>query len=79
MWAKEIWPPSLPDCKHLDYFVCGVSEFRVNAKPHNKTVYLIPKIMVVMEFLASDTVAKAYRRFRSSSEAVVAADGYFIE
>jgi hypothetical protein len=48
MWAKEIWPPSSPDCKPLDYFVCGVSEFRVNAKPHNKTVYLIPKIMVVM-------------------------------
>jgi hypothetical protein len=42
-------------------------------------VYLIPKIMVVMESLDMDTVAKAYRRFRSSSEAVVAADGYFIQ
>ncbi len=79
MWAKEIWPLSSPDCNLLDYFVCGVSEFRVNAKPHNKTVYLIPKIMVVMESLDRDTVAKAYRRFRSSSEAVVVADGYFIE
>jgi hypothetical protein len=29
--------------------------------------------------LDMDTVAKAYRRFRSSSEAFVAADGYFIE
>ncbi len=79
MWAKEIWPLSSPDCKLLDYIVCGVSEFRVNAKPHNKTVYLIPKIMEVMESLDRDTVAKTYRRFRSSSEAVVAADGYFIE
>jgi hypothetical protein len=79
MWEKEIWPPSSSDCKPLDYFVCGVSEFRVNAKPHNKTVYLIPKIMVVLESLDRDTVAKAYRRFRSSSEAVVAADGYLIE
>jgi hypothetical protein len=79
MWVKEIWPPSSPDCKPLEYFVCGVSEFRVNAKPHNKTVYLIPKIMVVMEFLDRDTVVKAYMRFRSSSEAVIAADGYFIE
>jgi hypothetical protein len=59
--------------------VCGVSEFRVNAKPHNITVYLIPRIMMVMESLDRDTVAKAYRRFRSSSEAVVAAEGYFIE
>jgi hypothetical protein len=79
VWAKEIWPPSSPDCKPLDYFVCGVPEFRVNAKPHNKTAYLIPKIMVVMESLDRDTVAKAYRRFRSSSEAVVTADGYFIK
>jgi hypothetical protein len=79
MWAKEIWPPSSPDCKSLDYFVCGVSEFRVNAKPHNKTAYLIPKIMVVMESLDRNTMAKAYRRFGSSSETFVAAEGYFIE
>jgi hypothetical protein len=59
MWVKEIWPPSSPDFKPLDYFVCGVSEFRVNAKPHNKTVSLIPKITVVMESLDRDTVAKA--------------------
>ncbi len=26
VWDKEFWPPSLPDCKPLDYFVCGVSE-----------------------------------------------------
>jgi hypothetical protein len=33
MWEKEIRPPSSPDCKPLDYFVCGVSEFRVNTNP----------------------------------------------
>ncbi len=32
MWEKEIWPPSSP----LDYFVCGVSEFRVNTNPQKK-------------------------------------------
>ena len=79
MWAKEIWPPSSPACKPLDYFVCGVSEFRVNTKPHNRTANLIPKIMELMESLDRDTVAKAFRRFKSSSEAVVADDGYFIE
>ncbi len=40
----------------------------VNAKPLDKTVYLIPKIMEMMESLDRDTVAKAFRRFRSSSE-----------
>ncbi len=76
---QKIWPPSSPDCKPLDYFVCGVSKFWVNAKPHNKTAYLISKIMEMMGFLDRDTVAKAIRRFRPSSEAVVAAEGHFIE
>jgi hypothetical protein len=35
--------------------------------------------MEVMESFDRDTVAKAFMRFRSSSEAAVAADGYFIE
>jgi hypothetical protein len=59
--------------------MCGVSEFEVNVKPHRKTAYLIPKIMEVMESLDRDTVVKTFRKFRSSSEAVIAADGYFIE
>jgi hypothetical protein len=79
VWKQKIWPTSSPDCKPLDYFVCGVSEFTVNAKPHNKTAYLIPKIMEVMGPLDRDTAAKAIRRFRPSSEDVVAADGYFTQ
>jgi hypothetical protein len=35
--------------------------------------------MEVMESLDRDTVAKAFRRFRSCTEAVAAADGHFIE
>ena len=57
----------------------GVSELYFNAKPHNKIEGLIQKMKAVTGSLDMDTVAKAYRRFRSSSEAFVAADGYFIE
>ncbi len=71
--------PACPTVDLCDFFVCGVSKLRVNAKPHNKPAYLIPKIMEVMKSLARDTVSKAFRRFRSSSEAVVAADGHFID
>ena len=35
--------------------------------------------MELMESLDRDTVAKAFRRFRSISEAVVAADVYLIK
>jgi hypothetical protein len=79
MWEKEVWPPSSPDCNPMDYFVWGVTELRVNKKPHNKTEDLIQKIKEVMGSLDRDTVAKACKRFRSRIEAVVAADGDFIE
>jgi hypothetical protein len=70
MWEKEIWPPSSPGCNPLDYLMCGISEYRVNVKP---------KIMEVMGSLDRDTMAKAFKRFRSSTEALVAAVGHFIE
>jgi hypothetical protein len=35
--------------------------------------------MEVMESLDRDTMVKAFKRFRSGTEAVVAADGHFIE
>jgi len=68
VWEKEVWHPSSPVCNPLDYFVCGISELRVNAKPHNKIVkiaYPISKIMEVMESLDRDTMAKAFKSFRS--------------
>ncbi len=33
---KEIWPPSFSDCHRLDCITFGVSELRVNLKPHKK-------------------------------------------
>jgi hypothetical protein len=63
----------------LDNFAWGVSELRVRAKPHNKTKDLILKIKGVMVSLARSIVANTCKRFRSQIEAVVAADGSFIE
>ncbi len=72
------WPPSSPGCNPLD-FMFGISEYQVNVKPHNITAYPISNIMEVMGSLDRDTMAKAFKRFRSSAEALVAADGHFIE
>jgi hypothetical protein len=59
--------------------VSGVTYLNVNAVPRNKTEDLNKKIKEVMGYLARDTVARAYRRFCSRIEAVIAADGDFIE
>jgi hypothetical protein len=72
---KEIWLPSFPDCNRLDCTTFGVSELRVNLKPHNKTENLPPKIKEVMESFNRNTVEKTCERFRSRSKAVFAADG----
>ena len=79
VWVEEIWLPSLPDCKHFDYFVCGVSELRVKAKFRNKSNDLIQKMKEVVGSLARDTLAKACMSFRSRIEALFTADGSFIE
>ncbi len=79
MWDKEVWPPISPDCNHLDNFVLGVSELLVKAKPHNKTEDLILKIKEAMGSLDRDTVVKAYKSYTSRVQAIVTADGYFIE
>ncbi len=79
MGDKEVWPPSSPDCNHLDNFVLGVSELMAKAKPHNKTEDMILKIKEVMGYLDRDTVAKAYKSYTVRIEAVATADGYFIE
>jgi hypothetical protein len=77
--VKEIWPPTFPDCNRLDCITFGVSELRVNSKPHNKTETLLPKIKEVMESFDRNTMEKTCKRFRSRSKAVFAADGIFTE
>jgi hypothetical protein len=79
VFEKKIWSPSSPDCNSLDCITLGVSEIRVNLKPHNKTENLFSKNKEVTESLDRNTMEKACKRFRSGSEAVVAADGSFTE
>ncbi len=60
VWEKEVWPPSSPSYSLFNYFLRGVSELLVNAKPHNKIEGLIQKLKVVMGSLDRGTMAKAY-------------------
>jgi hypothetical protein len=78
-WGKELWPPNSPDHNPLDYFVRGVSELHVNKNASQHFSLSDGEITEVIGTLDRDTVAKACKRFWSRIEAVVAADGYFIE
>ena len=51
----------------------------VKANPNNITEDLILKIKEAMGSLDRDTVVKAYKSYTSRVQAIVTADGYFIE
>ncbi len=36
VWEKEVCHPISPNSNSLDYFACGVTESKVNPKPHIK-------------------------------------------
>ncbi len=79
MWEKEVLPPSSLDCNPLNNFVWGVSELKVNAKLHNRIEDLFQKMKVLVGFLHRDTMAKAFKRFRSRIEAFITANNHFLE
>ena len=74
-----MWPPCSPDCNPLDYFVWGFLEKEVNRMPHNNAMSLKAEITRSMASLPRDTVVKACRQFRARLQAVVDANGDFIE
>jgi hypothetical protein len=74
--GKEIWP--LSSLTATIWITLGVTELRVNLKPHNKTEDLVQRIKKMMGSLDRDTVAKAAKRYRSRIEAIVIADGHFV-
>jgi hypothetical protein len=59
--------------------VWDITDRHVNKTPHNNSDSLILKIKEVMGSLDRETVARACRQFWSRIEAMVEADGDFIE
>ena len=77
-WAKNVWPPSLPDLNPLDFFVCGVAKRDNNRSPHNTKESLINSIMEVFANFPGEAVVNAYSKVRPRLEEVIAANGNFI-
>ena len=77
--TPNLWPPSSPDLNPLDYYVWGVVERDVNKHPHNTKDSLKASIVRVMQDIDEDHLKLACQRFRSRIEAVIDAEGGFIE
>ena len=74
-----MWPPSFPDLNPLDYYVWGVVEQETNKHPHNTLDSLKAAIARVMTHMDKAPLIRACKRFRQRIEAVIAAEGDFIE
>ena len=73
------WAPSSPDLNPLDYFVWSYVENITNMTSHNTKASLIAAIRRVFAELQPALVEKAYSQFRIRIEAVVEAEGGYIE
>ncbi|CAB3226072.1 unnamed protein product [Arctia plantaginis] len=77
--TPNLWPPSSPDLNPLDFYVWGVVERDTSKHPHNTLESLKATITRVMTQMNKDHLLRACRRFRQRIEAVIAAEGDFIE
>ena len=73
------WPPYSPDLNPLDYFVLSYIENLTNMTSHNTKASLIAAIHRVFAELPSALVEKACSQFRIRIEAVIEAEGSYIE
>jgi hypothetical protein len=75
---KGMWPPSSPEYKPLDYFMCCEFEREVKKQPHNTQASLKAKISEVMTNTEREIVIPTCQRFWSQTEAIVEASGDLI-
>ena len=73
------WPPSFPDLNPLDYFVWSYVENMTNMTSHNTKASLIAAIRRVFAVLPPALMEKAGSQFRIRIEAVIEAEGGYIE
>ena len=76
---KSVRPHSTPDLNPLDYFVCSYVENITNMTSHNTKSSLVAVIRRVFAELPPAFVEKACSRFRIRIEAVIEAEGCYIE
>ena len=76
---KEMWPPSSPYLNLMYYWAWGYFEACTNRHAHTTKTSLVSIIKENFASLDRDMVIMDCGRFRGRVEAVIGADGNFIE
>ena len=78
-WPPDVWPPNSQDLNPLDYFVLGVLKTKTNATFHTSVDAIKQAVVEQFALLDKESLVKACRVFRTRVEAVIAAEGGYIE
>jgi len=78
-WSKDFWPPNSPDLNPLDYYVWGVVERDSNKAKHPNVASLQAAIEAAFIKMDRAQLQTACSRFRNRIEAVIEAQGGYIE
>ena len=78
-WRKEMWPPQSPDLNSLDYFFWGILQERVHGTSYPNMESLKAHIAEAWDAVDEAFIASGCRCFRSPVEAVISANGSYIE
>ncbi|XP_018311841.1 uncharacterized protein [Mycetomoellerius zeteki] len=77
--VKDFWPPNSPDLNPLDYYVWGVVERVINKARHPNVASLQAAIEAAFMKMDRAQLQRACSRFRNRIEAVIEAQGGYIE
>ena len=77
--SKDAWPPSSPGLNPMDYFFWGALEARIDRAAHSTKASFINSIKEEATRLEKGIVEAACSCFRGRVEAVIGAEGGYIE
>ena len=78
-WEKDLWSSNSPDLNPLDYYFWARIEAKVCARPHSSIIILKKDIMKSVASLERAEIIRAASKFRQRLEAVIQAEGGYIE
>ena len=78
-WPKDVWPPSSPDLNPLDFSIWANIQAKVNVRQYPNTDALKTSITKVWNDMSADEIRKVCSRFRPRIEAVIEAEGGYID
>ena len=78
-WPKDVWPPSSPDLNPLDFSIWAYVQAKSCDQQHPNLDHLKAAVADVWNNLSVTYIRNVCKRFRPRVEAVVAAEGGYID